>query len=99
MVRAIGIVLEGKGGHILTLCVEFECLPLPYIIFRPFKGDAGKVGQHLARFDAREVLLDELVAFRLFPLADVSGFLDMLSVDSVEPNVVSVVVDVYAVIF
>jgi hypothetical protein len=45
------------------------------------------------------MLLDELVTFRLFPLADVGRFLYMLPVDPFEPNVLGVVVDVDAVVF
>ena len=98
MVRAIGVVLESERGHVFTLCVEFEGLPLPYVIFRPFKGDAGKVCQHLVCLDAREMFFNELVTFRLFPLADVGRFLYVLPVDSFKPNVLCIVVYVYAVV-
>ncbi len=99
MVSAIGIVLESQGGNVLALCVQLECLPLSDIIFGPFKGDAGKVGQHLVRFDAWEVLLDELVTFRLFPLADISRFLNVLAVDALKPKLVRIVVYIYTVVF
>ncbi len=47
------------------------------------------------------MLFDELVAFRFFPFADIGRFLYVLPVDSLElePNVLSVVVDVNAVVF
>ena len=45
------------------------------------------------------MLLDEFVAFAFFPFPNVGRLLDMLPVDSVEPNVASVVVYVDAVIF
>ncbi len=94
-----GSCWKARGGNVLAFCVQLERLPLSDIIFRPFKGDAGNVRQHLVRFDARKVLLDELVTLGFFPLANVRRFLDVLAVDATEPKLVSVIVYVYAVIF
>ena len=98
MVRAIRIMLKSQRGHVLALRIELESLPLSHIVFRPFQGDAGKVCQHLVCLDSGKMFFNELIALRFFPFADVGRFLYVLPVDSVEPNVVCVVVYVYAVV-
>jgi hypothetical protein len=51
-------MLKGERGHVLALSVELESLPLSNIVFRPFKGDAGKICQHFICLDAREMLFN-----------------------------------------
>ena len=45
------------------------------------------------------MFLDEFVALGLLPLSDVCGLLDVLAVDPIEPQLVSVIVYVDAVVF
>ncbi len=82
-----------------TLRIQLERLPLPHIGFGPFEGNAGEVCQHFVCLHPWEVLLYELVALGFLPLANVCRLLDVLSVDSVEPNVVGIVVYINAVVF